>query len=78
MTQQGAILDLFKKGKTLNWLTIFKLTGSSKGTTRISDFRKLGYVFKVEKINFTTKYKTKGYYFDYTLDRKKTPKKLLK
>jgi Helix-turn-helix domain len=78
MTQQQAVLDILKKGKTLNILSAFKLTGSMKLSTRISDFRKLGYVFKVKKIHFKTRYKTNGCYCDYTLDLKKTPKKLLK
>ena len=78
MTQMQAILDLFKKGKTLDLVSAFHKTGCMKLSTRISDFRKMGYIFKVKKINFHSMYGTKGYYFEYTLDLKKTPKKLLK
>ncbi len=78
MTQKQALLDLFKKGKTLNVLTAFKLTGSMKLPARCWDMEQLGYVFKKDIVKFKTKYKTHGYYFNYTLDLKKTPKKLLK
>jgi len=79
MTQQQALLDLFKKGETLNLTSAFKLTGCHKLSTRVSDtFEPMGYVFKKEKVNFVTKYRTKGYYFNYTLNFKKTPKRLLK
>jgi hypothetical protein len=79
MTQQQALLDLFKKGKTLNLISAFKLTGCMKLSCRVNDtFIPMGYVFKKEKVNFQTRYKTHGYYFEYTLDRKKTPKRLLK
>jgi len=78
MTQKKAILDLFKKGETLNWLTAFKQTGSSKLSTRVSEFIDSGYVFKKEKVVFKTRYKTSGYYYNYTLDIKRTPKSLLK
>lgn len=78
MTQKQALLDLFKKGETLNLMTAFKKTGTFKLSTRCSEFIQQGYKFKKEKVNFTTKYYTKGYYFNYTLDLKKTPKRLLK
>ncbi len=78
MTQQEAILTILKEGKTLNILTAFKQTGSMKLSTRCSEFAKQGYVFKKERVAFKTKYKTSGYYFNYTLDLKKTPKRLLK
>jgi hypothetical protein len=78
MTQKQAILNLFKKGKPVNWLSAFKETGTSKLSTRTSEFAKMGYVFKKERVQFKTKYKTSGYYFNYTLDLKKTPKRLLK
>jgi len=78
MTQKEAILTILKEGKTLNILTAFKQTGTMKLSTRCSEFAKQGYVFKKEKVNFTTKYQTKGYYYNYTLNLKKTPKRLLK
>lgn len=79
MTQQQALLDLFKQGKTLNLTSAFKLTGCHKLSTRISDtFEPMGYKFKKEKVVFRTKYQTKGYYYNYTLNLKKTPKRLLK
>lgn len=77
-SQQEALLTLFKSGRILNWVQAFKLTGCSKLSTRISDFRKLGFVFKAEKKTFKTRYKTNGYYFEYSLDLKKTKKSLLK
>jgi len=78
MTQQQALLNLFKEGKTLNLTSAFKLTGCHKLSTRVSDFKKLGYVFKVKLVKFITKYQTSGYYFDYSLNKSKTPKHLLK
>lgn len=78
MTQKEAILTILKEGKTLNILTAFKQTSTMKLSTRCSEFAKQGYVFKKEKVNFKTKYKTSGYYFNYTLNLKKTPKRLLK
>ena len=78
MTQKQAILNLYKKGKPVNWLLAFKETGTSKLATRTNEFEKMGYVFKRERIKFKTKYKTSGYYYNYTLDFKKTPKSLLK
>jgi len=78
MTQKKALLDLFKKGETLNLMTAFKKTGTFKVSTRVSEFIRQGYVFKKEKVVFKTRYKTKGYYFNYTLNLKKTPKRLLK
>jgi hypothetical protein len=78
MTQKQALLDLFKQGKTLNLISAFKLTGCMKLSSRISDFKKLGYSFVVKKVNFLTKYQTHGYYFDYRLNKSKTPKHLLK
>jgi hypothetical protein len=79
MTQQQALLDIFKKGETLNLLTAFKQTGCMKLSCRVSDtFEPMGYVFKKEKVVFKTKYQTSGYYFNYTLNLKKTPKSLLK
>lgn len=78
MTQKQAILNLYKEGKTLNWLTAFRLTGTSKLSTRTAEFIDIGYVFKKERVKFKTKYKTSGYYCNYTLDFKKTPKQLLK
>ena len=78
MTQKQAILNLLKEGKPVNWLSAFKQTGSSKLSTRVSEFAKSGFVFKKERVKFKTRYKTIGYYYNYTLDLKKTPKKLLK
>jgi hypothetical protein len=78
MTQKKALLDLLKKGETLNLISAFKSTGCMKCSTRMSDFIKQGYVIKKEKVIFRTKYKTKGYYFNYTLVKSKTPKHLLK
>lgn len=78
MTQSQALLTLFKEGKTLNLLTAFKLTGTMKLSTRCSEWAQLGMVFEKEKVVFKTKYKTTGYYYNYTLNLKKTPKRLLK
>lgn len=76
-TQREALLKLLAKGKPVNWIDAFKLTGCSKLSTRISEYIKEGFVFKKKQVNFTTRYKTSGYFIEYTLDRKKTPKKLL-
>jgi hypothetical protein len=66
------------QGKTLNILSAFKLTGTMKLSTRIADFRRDGMVFKAERKQFKTRFGTHGCYIDYTLDAKKTPKKVLK
>lgn len=76
-TQKDAVISLFKKGKTLNWLNTFELTGCSSVARRIYDFEKIGYVFKKQKVNFKTRFGTHGTYMNYTLDKKATPKKLL-
>lgn len=76
-TQTQALLELLKKGKPTNWIKAFQLTGSTKLSTRVSDFIKLGFVFKKERVNFTTRYGTRGQHIEYTMDLKKTPKKLL-
>lgn len=77
-TQLEAIVILFKLGNTLDWIKAFNITGCSKLSTRVSDLQKLGYVFIKKKIDFITKYGTSGYYYEYKLDLKKTPKTLLK
>lgn len=77
-TQKEALIAMLKKGKPINWVKAFQLTGCSKLGTRIAEYSKLGYVFKKDKVNFKTRYGTAGYYMDYTLDLKKTPKKLIK
>jgi hypothetical protein len=77
MTQKQAILNLLKKGKTLNWVTAFQQTGTSKLSTRVSEFILDGYVINKELVKFKTRYKTSGYYYNYTLDLKKTPKHLI-
>jgi len=69
-TQKSAVLSLLKKGRTLNWLNTFELTGCSSIARRIHDFEKLGYVFK-------TRYGTSGMFLNYTLDKKTTPKNLI-
>ena len=76
-TQKQALINLFKKGKPVNWITAFKATGCSYLPARIADLKKEGFKFEREQVNFTTRYNTKGYYFDYSLNLKKTPKKLL-
>lgn len=58
MTQQQAILELFKSGKTLNVISCFKATGSVKLSARVHDLKQKGFVFKTEKKLFKTKYKT--------------------
>jgi len=77
-SQKEALLSIFKKGATLDWVSAFKMTGCSKLASRVSDYKKLGYVFKVETVTFKTMFGTNGNYNRYTLDLKLTPKKLLK
>jgi len=69
---------LLKKGKPVNWVKAFTTTGCSKLSARVAEFINQGYKIKKERVNFTTRYKTHGTYVEYTLDVKKTPKKLLK
>jgi hypothetical protein len=76
-TQIEAVLNLLKKGRTLNWINTFELTGCSSIARRIPDFEKKGYKFKRERINFKTRFGTSGNYMNYTLDKKSTPKHLL-
>lgn len=76
-TQKSAVLSLLKKGRTLNWLNTFELTGCSSIARRIHDFEKLGYKFKREKKVFKTRYGTSGMFLNYTLDKRTTPKNLI-
>lgn len=76
-TQKDAVLSLFKKGRTLNWLNTFELTGCSSIARRVPEFEKIGYVFKRQKVNFKTRFGTHGTFMNYTLDKKATPKNLL-
>lgn len=77
-SQKQAVLQLFLNGQTLNWLSAFKQTGCSSVGRRVPEFEKQGLVFKREKVNFKTRFGTAGSYMNYTLDLKKTPKKVLK
>lgn len=76
-TQKQALIMLLSKGKPVNWVQAFKETGCSSIARRVSDLIKEGFVFKKKQVDFTTRYKTKGHYIEYTLDVKKTPKKIL-
>jgi hypothetical protein len=77
-SQKEALMLLLKKGQPINWVKAFTTTGCSKLSTRVAEFIQQGYKIKKERVNFTTRYKTHGTYVEYTLDVKKTPKKLLK
>lgn len=77
-TQINAIKILFLTGMKLNWLNTFKLTGCSSIGRRVSDLRQFGWVIKGERVTFKTRYGTQGSYMNYQLDKKKTPKHLLK
>jgi|SanBayMetagenome_1026888.scaffolds.fasta_scaffold363707_1 hypothetical protein len=77
-SQKEALMLLLKKGQPINWIKAFTATGCSKLSTRVAEFIQQGYKIKKERVNFTTRYKTHGTYVEYTLDVKKTPKKLLK
>ena len=76
-TQKNAVLMLLKKGRTLNWLNTFELTGCSSISRRIPEYEKLGYIFIRERKIFKTRYGTSGYFYNYKLDKNKTPKNLL-
>ena len=78
MTQKQAVIELFKSGVEVDALSCFKATGSMRLSARIWDMKEMGYVFKERTVFFTTKYYTKGHLKKYTLDLKKTPKRLLK
>lgn len=77
-TQKQAVLQLFLAGQTLNWLSCFKQTGCSSVARRVPEFEEQGLVFKREQVKFKTRFGTRGKYMNYTLDLKKTPKKVLK
>ena len=68
-TQREALISLFKKGKTLNWVKAFKLTGCSKLSTRVSEFTQAPFKMKFKKVKvvFKTAYNTTGYYYNYSL-----------
>lgn len=66
-TQIGAILNEFKKGKTLNLLTAFKLTGSMRLPAKVFELQEQGYRFKKTSVNFKTRYGTRGAYVNYKL-----------
>jgi len=67
LSQKQALLSLLEQGTTLNILSAFQETGCFHLPTRISNYTKLGYQFKKEKVVFTTRFGTQGYYFNYTM-----------
>lgn len=66
-TQFEAVKQLLKTKKKVNILTCFKYTGCMRLSARIFALKKLGWVFKVERVNFKTKFNTNGHYHNYTL-----------
>lgn len=67
-TQKQELLKLLKKGKPVDYIKAFNLTGCTTLRSRISDFIKDGFKFKKERVNHTTRYKTKGQHVCYTMD----------
>ena len=78
MTQKQAVIELFKSGIEVDALSCFKATGSMRLSARIWDMKEMGYKFKERTECFCTRYGTFGHLKKYKLDKKKTPKRLLK
>ena len=66
-TQMEAVKQMFRKKKKVNILNCFTETGCMRLSARIFTLTKLGWVFKVERIKFKTRYGTNGHYNNYTL-----------
>ena len=79
MTQKQAILQHFLSGKSLSTIqaTQRKFGYCTKLPTRISDYKKMGFVFITTKIVKRTIYNQSCYFAEYKLDFKNTPKKLI-
>jgi hypothetical protein len=77
-TQQSAVFYLLLKGEEHNFLSIFKATGCSRFSDKIYKLRKKGIVFTVKRISFKTRYGTSGHYFNFKLDKKATPKNIVR
>lgn len=76
-SQFNFIRKLFIQGATLNHITAFKLTGCTTIVQRVKDLKELGYNIMAKRVMFKTRFGTYGYYNDYKLIKKGTPKELL-
>lgn len=77
-SQKAAMFSLLNSGQKLNLLTAFKLTGSMKLSTRVSEFRELGCNIKGEVKHFKTKFGTNGKLMEYQLKPNKASRELAK
>ncbi len=79
-TQKEVVLNLLKSGQVINGSLVYQSTkklcgiGSLNCHKQLAAIRELGYVIS-EQWNYNESTKTR--YKSYSLDRKKTPKKLL-
>lgn len=78
MNQTKAVIELFKSGVEVDALSCFKATGCMRLSARVFDMKEMGYKFNDRTVTFLTKFKTRGHLKKYKLDKKKTPKHLLK
>ena len=75
LTQKNALLNLLKKGKPVDDNKARLLTGCTTIRSRVSEFIAIGFKIDKERVNHTTRYKTKGYHVAYTMDVKHAKKK---
>jgi len=74
---KASTIKAAKKGKPVDYIKAFNLTGCTTLRSRISDFIKDGFKFKKERVNHTTRYKTKGQHVCYTMDIEHAKRKKL-
>jgi hypothetical protein len=77
LTQKQALLKLMLKGKPVDFIKAYQLTGCTKLSTRVSEFINAGFRIDKKVIAHETRYGTKGYHFSYTLDAKHAKKSKL-
>lgn len=75
LTQKAALLKLLSKGKPVDDDKARLLTGCTTIRSRISEFIAMGFKIDKERVNHTTRYKTKGHHVAYTMDVKHAKKK---
>ena len=77
-SQKQALFSLLNSGIKLDLLKAFKLTGSMKLCSRVSEFRQLGCNIQGEMKTFKTKFGTTGRYMEYQLKPNKASRQIAK
>lgn len=77
-SQKAAIFSLLLSGQKLDLFKAFRLTGSMKLSTRVSEFNKYGCDIRGKEKVFKTKYGTTGTLMVYKLKPNKASRELAK